>query len=110
MRNLLAHVSAAHKEMVAATVRRIFAETTPPTARARLHEVVGMLEQRFLKVAELLVEAEVDVSPAPRSLVRIRRRSPRPTRSKGFMSRSSGAPMWWASSPMTPRSSGSSGP
>jgi putative transposase len=62
MRNLLPHVPAAHKEMVAATIRLIFAEHTPPAARARLHEVVGMLERRFPKVAELLVEAEVDVT------------------------------------------------
>jgi putative transposase len=62
MRNLLAHVPKQHKDMVAATVRLIFAEHDADAARARLRQVVSMLEARFPKVAELLVDAEADVT------------------------------------------------
>ncbi len=62
MRNLLAHVPQAQKEMVAATVRLIFAEHDADAAHARLREVVTMLEARFPKVAQLLEDAEADVT------------------------------------------------
>ncbi len=62
MRNLLAHVPKQHKDMVAATVRLIFAEHNADAARTRLRQVVTMLEARFPKVAELLVDAETDVT------------------------------------------------
>jgi putative transposase len=62
MRNLLAHVPKNHRDMVAATVRLIFAEHDAEATRARLREVVGMLEPRFPKVAELLETAEADVT------------------------------------------------
>jgi putative transposase len=62
MRNLLAHVPKAHKEMVAATVRTIFAQPDPVATRAHLRTVADTLAPRFPKVAELLLAAEVDVT------------------------------------------------
>lgn len=62
MRNLLAHVPRSHKEMIAATVRTIFAQPDPEATREQLREVVGMLETRYPKAAVLLAEAEADVT------------------------------------------------
>lgn len=62
MRNILAAVPAASKEMVAATVRTIFAQATPDATRAQLREVVGILERQFPKAAEVLELAEADVT------------------------------------------------
>ena len=62
MRNLLAHVAKEHKEMVAATVRTIFAQPDPAATRAHLHAVADTLSPRFPKVAELLLAAEADVT------------------------------------------------
>jgi len=61
MRNLLGTVPAASKDMVAATVRTIFAQPDAATTRSQLHDVVGLLEERFPKAAELLAAAEADV-------------------------------------------------
>jgi putative transposase len=47
MRNLLAHVAKAHKEMVSATVRTIFAQPDQATTRAHLQAVVDTLAGRF---------------------------------------------------------------
>ena len=62
MRNLFAHVPKAHKEMVAATMRTIFAEPDPASTRAHLRTVADTLQPRFAKVAELLEDAEADVT------------------------------------------------
>jgi putative transposase len=62
MRNLLAHVPKDHKEMVAATVRTIFAQPDAEATRAHLRAVADTLETRFGKVAELLLAAEADVT------------------------------------------------
>jgi putative transposase len=61
-RNILATVGHAHKDMVAATVRTIYAQPDADATRAQLHEVVGMLESRFPKAAEILAGAEGDVT------------------------------------------------
>jgi putative transposase len=61
MRNLLGAVASASKDMVAATVRTIFAQPDAATTRSQLHDVVGLLEERFPKAAELLAAAEADV-------------------------------------------------
>ncbi len=87
MRNLLAHVPKQHKDMVAATVRLIFAEHDADAARARLRQVVSMLEARFPKVAQLLVDAEADVTPTPPSPNPTSARSPAPTPSSGSTKR-----------------------
>ena len=61
-RNILATVNHAHKDMVAATVRTIYAQPDAESTRTQLHEVVGMLETRFPKAAEILANAEADVT------------------------------------------------
>ncbi len=62
MRNLLTHLPKGHKEMIAATVRTIFAQPDPETTRDQLRQVVGMLEIRYPNAAELLSNAEHDVT------------------------------------------------
>ncbi len=62
MRNLLAHVPKNHKEMIAATVRTIFAQPDPEATREQLRQVVGMLETRYPQAAELLADAEHEVT------------------------------------------------
>ncbi len=62
MRNLLAHVPKNHKEMIAATIRTVFAQPDPEATREQLRQVVGMLETRYPKAAELLADAEADVT------------------------------------------------
>lgn len=62
MRNLLSHVPKSHKEMIAATVRTIFAQPDPTSTRDQLRQVVGMLEVRYPAAAEVLAEAEADVT------------------------------------------------
>lgn len=62
MRNLLAHVPKTHKEMIAATVRTVFAQPDPESTRDQLRQVVGMLETRYPGAAQLLSDAESDVT------------------------------------------------
>jgi transposase-like protein len=61
MRNLLGTVASASKDMVAATVRTIFAQPDAAATRTQLHEVVRILEPKFSKAALLLADAEPDV-------------------------------------------------
>jgi transposase-like protein len=61
MRNLLARVPKGHAEMVAATVRTIFAQPDPTSTRTQLRLVADMLRDRHPAVADLLIEAEADV-------------------------------------------------
>jgi putative transposase len=62
MRNLLGTVPSASKEMVAATVRTIFAQPDAAATRQQLRDVVGLLEGQFPKAAPLLDGAEADVT------------------------------------------------
>jgi putative transposase len=62
MRNILGTVPSPSKEMVAATVRTIFAQPHAAATRAQLHDVVGLLEGQFPKAAKLLEDAEADVT------------------------------------------------
>src|SRR5690606_35280717 len=61
MRNILANVPQASKEMVAATVRTVFAQATPDETTTQLRQVVTVLEGQFPKAATTLAGAEVDV-------------------------------------------------
>lgn len=61
VRNALAKVSKSHAEMVAATVRTIFAQPDAPAARQQLHAVVDMLRGKFPAVADQLADAEADL-------------------------------------------------
>jgi putative transposase len=62
MRNILGTVPSASKEMVAATVRTIFAQPAAAETRVQLRDVVGLLEGQFPKAAKLLEDAEADVT------------------------------------------------
>ena len=62
MRNLLARVPKGHAEMVAATVRTIFAQPDPGSTRDQLRLVADMLRERHPAVSDLLLEAEADVT------------------------------------------------
>ncbi len=62
MRNLLAHVPKSHKEMIAATVRTVFAQPDATATRDQLDHVVGMLQARYPAAAEVLAGAAADVT------------------------------------------------
>jgi putative transposase len=61
MRNVLAQIPKGDKAMVAAALRTIFTQPTPEAARAQLSEVVGAMEPRWPRAAQLLEEAQDDV-------------------------------------------------
>ena len=62
MRNVLAKVSKGHDEMVAATIRTIFAQPGPKEVRAQVDLVAGMLAGQFPAVAEMLLDAKADLT------------------------------------------------
>ena len=62
MRNLLAHVPKGHAEMVAATVRTIFAQPDAELARSQLRMVSDSLRDRYPGVSDVLDEAEADLT------------------------------------------------
>ena len=62
MRNLLARVPKGHAEMVAATVRTIFAQPDPDSTRTQLRLVADSFADRYPAVTDLLIEAEADVT------------------------------------------------
>jgi putative transposase len=71
MRNVLAKVSKGHDEMVAATIRTIFAQPGQKEVRAQVDLVAGMLTGQFPAVAEMLLDAKTDLTafadfPLPR--------------------------------------------
>ena len=61
MRNVLAKVPRAASEMVATTIRTIFAQPTGAMVRAQLEQVADRLEPGFPDVAALLTEATEDL-------------------------------------------------
>ena len=61
MRNALAKVPKAAADMVAATIRTIFAQPTGAMARAQLEQVADRLEPGFPDVAAMLTEAAEDL-------------------------------------------------
>jgi putative transposase len=61
VRNLLALVPKSAAEMVAATVRTVFAQPDAPSAREQWRAVADRLRARFPKAADLMDEAEADV-------------------------------------------------
>jgi len=62
MRNALARVGKGHAEMVAATIRTIFAQPTPDATRAHVDIVADMLRPQFPAVSELLLDAKADLT------------------------------------------------
>jgi putative transposase len=61
VRNLLAHIPHGDKDIVAAVVRTIFAQSDREAARLQVSEVAARLEKTFPKAAKLLRAAEDDV-------------------------------------------------
>ena len=62
MRNALAKVTRGHAEMVAATIRTVFAQPTGPKVRDQLEDVARMLDGEFPAVANLLRDAKADLT------------------------------------------------
>ena len=104
MRNVLAKVSKGHDEMVAATIRTIFAQPGQQQVRAHVDLVADMLAGQFPAVAQMLLDAKADLtafadfpdSALAQDLVA-------PTRSSASTARSSAAPTSSGSSPTPPR-------
>lgn len=61
MRNVLATVPKAAHQMVAATIRTVFAQPDRVTAKAAVERVCRLFEKRFPKLVTCLLEAEDDV-------------------------------------------------
>jgi putative transposase len=62
MRNVLSKVTAGHAEMVAATIRTIFAQPAQAEVRAQVDQVADMLAGQFPAVAEMLLDAKTDLT------------------------------------------------
>jgi putative transposase len=62
LRNVLAQVPKGSAEMVAATIRTIFAQPGPAQVREQLHVIAGMLGRQFPKVESMLLDAADDVT------------------------------------------------
>jgi putative transposase len=62
MRNVLAKVSKGHDEMVAATIRTIFAQPGQAEVRAHVDRVADMLTSQFPAVAQMLLDAKADLT------------------------------------------------
>ena len=62
MRNVLSRVCKGHAEMVAATIRTIFAQPTADTVAAQVDTVAATLGRQFPAVADLLLQAKADVT------------------------------------------------
>ena len=56
------HFPKSHKQMIGATVRTIFVQPDAESTRHQLRQVIAMLETRYPKAAELLSDAEHDVT------------------------------------------------
>ena len=103
MRNLLDAVAKHHKEMVAATVRTIFAQPDEASTRNQLRVVADMLREGFPAAADLLDDAKPTSAPTPPSPEPTGPSSGPPTRSNGSTARSNDAATSLASSPTTTR-------
>jgi putative transposase len=62
LRNVFAVISKDAAEMVAATIRTIFAQPTQAAVRSQLDTVAGMLGKQFPKVKTMLLEAKDDLT------------------------------------------------
>jgi transposase-like protein len=61
MRNALALVPKSAQQMVAATIRTVFVQPDPTSAREQWRRVADSFRSRFPRLAELLDESEADV-------------------------------------------------
>ncbi|MFD4613811.1 transposase, partial [Streptomyces sp. NPDC058440] len=62
LRNVFAVISKDSGEMVAATIRTIFAQPTAEAVRSQLDTVADMLGRQFPKVKAMLLEAKTDLT------------------------------------------------
>jgi putative transposase len=62
MRNVLAKVTKGHAEMVAATIRTIFAQPGQAEVRTQVDLVADMLTGQFPAVAQMLLDAKADLT------------------------------------------------
>ena len=62
LRNVLAQVPKGSAEMVAATIRTIFAQPSPAAVREQLNVIAGMLGRQFPKVEAMLHDAADDIT------------------------------------------------
>lgn len=62
LRNVFAVIPKDSAEMVAATIRTVFAQPTAEAVRAQLDTVADMLGRQFPKVKTMLLEAKVDLT------------------------------------------------
>jgi putative transposase len=62
LRNVLAQVPKGSAEMVAATIRTIFAQPSPAAVREQLEVIAGMLGRQFPKVEAMLHDAADDIT------------------------------------------------
>jgi putative transposase len=62
LRNVLAQVPKGSAEMVAATIRTIFAQPGPTQVREQLNVIAGMLGRQFPKVETMLHDAADDIT------------------------------------------------
>ncbi|MFJ9479987.1 IS256 family transposase [Streptomyces mirabilis] len=62
LRNVFGVIPKDSAEMVAATIRTIFAQPTAEAVRAQLDTVADMLGRQFAKVREMLLEAKTDLT------------------------------------------------
>ena len=61
MRNILSHVPKGSQSMVAASVRTIFAQPDQASARAQLAQIARVLEKRFPRVSQMLLDSEHEI-------------------------------------------------
>lgn len=61
MRNILSHVPKGSQSMVAASVRTIFAQPDQASARAQLAQIARVLEKRFPRVSQMLLDSEYEI-------------------------------------------------
>ncbi|MEY9988411.1 putative transposase [Streptomyces sp. V4I8] len=62
LRNCFAHIPKGTGEMVAATIRTVFAQPTAQAVQAQLDTVADMLGEQFPKVKEMLLDAKEDLT------------------------------------------------
>jgi putative transposase len=62
MQILMAHIPKSHKQMMGATIRTIFVQPDTESTRTQLRQAVELLDHRYRKTAELLTDAEHDVT------------------------------------------------
>jgi putative transposase len=98
MRNALATVPKVAQQMVAATLRTIFAQPDLVAAKDTTERICRLFEKRYPKLVEVLREAETDVFAYYGSRSSTAARSGRSTRSSASTKRSHGAAIWSASS------------